>query len=77
MTSNIEEIEKRALELSPDDRALLIRQLILSLEQETEEENFEELWIKEAKDRYTQFREGKTTEKPADQVLKDARNNLK
>ncbi len=43
MTSNIKEIEKKALELSTRDRALLILQLIESLEEGGEEENVEEL----------------------------------
>lgn len=77
MTSNIREIERKALELSNKERALLIRQLLNSLEDETEEQNTEDLWIKEVEHRYNQFKQGKTTEKSADDVLKDAKTNLK
>ena len=77
MTSNINEIGKRALELSVRDRALLIRQLLESLEEGDEEENAEELWIDEAKRRYNLYKQGKTSEKPANQVLDDAKANLK
>jgi len=76
MTSNINEIGKKALELSARDRALLIRQLLESLEDE-EEENTEELWIDEAKRRYNRYKQGKTSEKPASQVLEDVKTNLK
>ncbi len=77
MTSNINEIGKRALDLSARDRALLIRQLLESLEEGDEEENAEELWIDEAKRRYNRYKQGKTSEKPANQVLENAQTNLK
>ena len=77
MTSNINEIGKQALELSARDRALLIRQLLESLEDGDEEENAEELWIDEAKRRYNLYKQGKTSERPANQVLEDAKANLK
>lgn len=77
MTSNINEIGKKALELSARDRALLIRQLLESLEEGDEEENAEELWIDETKRRYNRYKQGKTSERPANQVLEDAKANLK
>jgi len=77
MTSNLNEIGKKALELSPHERALLIRQLLESLEEGEQEENAEELWNTEVKKRYTQYKQGMTSERPADQVLKDAKKNLK
>ena len=77
MTSNINEIGKKALELSARDRALLIRQLLESLEEGDDEENSGELWIDEAKRRYNRYKQGKTSEKPANQVLEDTKANLK
>jgi len=77
MTSNIRKKKKKALELSARDRALLIRQLLESLEGGDEEENAEELWIDEAKRRYDRYKQGKTSEKPANQVLENAKANLK
>ena len=77
LTSNINEIGKKAMELSTRDRALLIRQLLESLDEEDEEENAEELWIDEAKLRYNRYKQGKTSEKPANQVLEDGKANLK
>ena len=77
MTSNINEIGKKALELSARDRALLIRQLLESLDDGDEEENAEELWNNEVKRRYDQYKQGKTSERSANQVLKNAKANLK
>ena len=77
MTSNINEIGKKALELSVHDRALLIRQLLESLDDGDEEENAEELWIDEAKRRYNLYKQGKTSERPGNQVLEKAKANLK
>ena len=77
MTSNINEIEKKALELSNHDRALLIRQLLESLDDGDEEENAEELWLKEVERRYNRYKQGKTSEKSANQVLQNAKNKLK
>ncbi|MBN1215712.1 MAG: addiction module protein [Candidatus Lokiarchaeota archaeon] len=77
MTSNINKIGKKALELSNHDRALLIRQLLESLEEGKEEDKAGELWIEESKRRYNLYKQGKTTEKPVNQVIEDAKNNLK
>jgi len=77
LTSNINEIGKKAMELSTRDRALLIRQLLGSLDEGDEEENAEELWIDEAKRRYNRYKQGKASEKPANKVLEDGKANLK
>ena len=77
MTSNINEIGKKALELSNHDRALLIRQLLESLEEGETEDKAEELWINESKNRYNLYKQGKTSENPANQVINDAKNKLK
>ena len=77
MTSNINEIGKKALELSAHDRALLIRQLLESLEDGDEEENAEGLWIDEAKRRYNRYKQGMTSERDANQVLENAKTKLK
>ena len=77
MTSDIKEIEKKALELSNQERGFLIRQLIRSLDEGQEEKNADELWIKEAEQRYKKFNQTKTSDKSAEDVLKDAKNRLK
>jgi putative addiction module component (TIGR02574 family) len=77
MTSNIKDIEKKVMELSVHDRALLVRQILHSLEEdENVDEDVEELWIKEAEYRYNQYKKGKITAKPADKVFQDAKANL-
>ncbi len=77
MTSNINDIGKKALELSNHDRALLIRKLLQSLEEGEEEENPEVSWIQESKMRYNRYKQEKTSENPAGHVMKNARNKLK
>ena len=77
MTSNINEIGKKALELSNRDRALLIRQLLESLEEGEEDDKAEELWIEEANRRYDLYKQDNTTEKSASQILENAKNKLK
>ncbi|MFX1238853.1 MAG: addiction module protein [Promethearchaeota archaeon] len=77
MTSNIDEIGKKALELSAHDRALLIRQLLESIEEGEEEKDAEELWAKESKIRHDLYKQGKTSENPVDKVFRNARNKLK
>ena len=77
MTSNINELGKKALELSTHDRALLIRKLLESLEDGDDVENGEEIWTNEVKRRYSKYKKGKTSERPAKQVLENAKANLK
>jgi len=77
MTSNINEIGKKALELSNHERALLVRQLLESLDDGDEDENAEELWINEVKSRYNLYKKGKTSVIPANKVLENAKNKLK
>ncbi|TFG19673.1 MAG: hypothetical protein EU530_05615 [Promethearchaeota archaeon] len=77
MTSNIDEIEKKALKLSVQERAMLIRQLIESLDEGDEDLNAEKMWFDEAKKRYCQYKDGKTLEKEASEVFKDAKASLR
>ncbi|MHA1673142.1 MAG: addiction module protein [Promethearchaeota archaeon] len=80
MASNINEIEKKALNLSIPDRGILIQKLILSLE--NDEENLDNLdvekqWINESNKRFADFSEGKTKDKPFQDALREARARLK
>ena len=77
MTTHINELGKKALELSTHDRALLIRKLLESLEDGEDIENGEDIWSDEAKRRYSEYKKGKTSERPAKQVLENAKANLK
>ncbi len=76
MALEINEIEKQALALAPQDRALLIRQLIRSLDQEKDDIDSDRMWVEESNRRYDRYKQGKTIGKPADQVLRDARAKL-
>ena len=59
IASNVEEIEKKALSLSNQDKGKLIRNLILSLENEERDVNVEKKWIDESKRRILNYKEGK------------------
>ncbi|MHA1746427.1 MAG: addiction module protein [Promethearchaeota archaeon] len=69
----MENIEKEILQLPKQKRAILVRHLIRSLDQEEEEGNTEKLWIAEAKQRYEDFKKGKISGKKAEHVFRDAR----
>jgi hypothetical protein len=72
-------IEKMAIELlglPAAQRALLAKQLIASLD-ETERQDVEALWVKEAEARYAEIETGKVECRPVDDVLRDARMKLK
>lgn len=72
-------IEKMAMELlgfSAAQRALLAKQLIASLD-ETEREDVEALWVREAEARYAEIEAGKVECRPVDEALRAARKKLK
>jgi len=72
-------IEKMAMELlglSATQRALLAKQLIASLD-ETERQDVEALWVREAEARYLEIETGKVKCRPVDEALRDARKKLK
>jgi len=76
MPLTIKKIEKEALNLSIHQRALLVENLIKSLDTE-EDADAEELWVKEAERRYKEYKKGNAKTKPADLVFKDTRSKLK
>jgi len=77
MSSNINELEKKLLELSSHERAFLAKQLIRSLDDEEEEDpELEKEWIEEANRRYKSYKTGKNTARNADDVMKEARSKL-
>ncbi|MHA1612830.1 MAG: hypothetical protein ACTSYU_12305 [Promethearchaeota archaeon] len=56
---------------------MIIRKLILSLENDIENVDVEKQWIDESKKRYSDFSEGKTKDKSFQDALKEARERLK
>ena len=69
-----EELETEALKLSPRDRARLAERLLESLENLSDGEN-EKLWAEEAARRDAAWEA--RTERPAADVLREARSRLK
>lgn len=56
-----QELLTQALRLPADERANMARQLLLSLEPDSFEEEYESAWEREILDRVKRFDEGKTT----------------
>lgn len=69
------QIEQEALRLPEKERAVLAEHLLSSLGDEATAAN-EERWIEEAERRYQQFRDGKITARPAEEVFEDAYRKL-
>jgi len=76
MSLSLKKIEKEALSLPPNQRALLVENLIKSLDTE-EDTDAEELWLKEAERRYNEYKKGNIKTRPADLVFKDTHSKLK
>jgi len=76
MVTNFKEIENSALKLNQKQRAELAKRLLLSLEDQIDE-NIEQAWIDEINRRKQQVESGQVTTIPAEQVLEKARNILK
>lgn len=68
MARKLHDIERDALQLSPQERAELARELIASLDAESEDD-VESLWLDEAERRYEKYRKGELTACPAADVL--------
>jgi putative addiction module component (TIGR02574 family) len=76
MSSSIKKLEEEALNLPLNQRALLVENLIKSLDTE-EDAASEELWLKEAEQRYKEYKKGTVKTRPANSVFKDTRSQLK
>ncbi len=71
MGAALEELEKQALQLSPQERGELIHRLIVSLEGETEDtpESITKAWDEEIVRRVADMDAGKTVWIPAEEVF--------
>lgn len=58
---------KKALELKPQDKIILIEALVTSLDKPDPE--ISKMWLKEAEDRLKAYREGKTKGIPAEEIF--------
>lgn len=71
----LNDVKNEAMLLSIKDRALLIRDLLESLERE--EENIEEAWIVEAEKRYAGYQQGTAKTHSAVEVFARIKSHLK
>jgi putative addiction module component (TIGR02574 family) len=71
---SVEELEKAALNLSPEDRERLALAILSSLQGELK---YESEWAVEADRRAREIRERRVDTIPADQVLREALDRLK
>ena len=75
-TIELQELVTKAMSLAPDGRARLAELLIQSLE-ETDDPDIKAAWVSEIRRRDRQIRSGQKVTKPAEQVLKEAREQLR
>ncbi len=74
--ANVEEFDSRLLGLPTPERARLARLLLISLEEQVDED-VDEAWRLEAERRYREYQEGKTEAIAADDAIREARQNLR
>ena len=72
----LEELEAAALQLNPNARAKLAQRLLNSLEVLSDAE-IERLWADEALRRDEEWDTGEASSKPAEEVLRDARSQVR
>ena len=72
----LDELEAEALKLSPNSRARLAEKLLHSLEGVTDAE-IERAWVEEAQRRDEEWDTGEASSKPAEEVLRDARSQVR
>ena len=75
MASKLEELEREILLLSAHDRALLAKNILLSLEND-EDVDAEPLWIEEAKKRSRAYIAKNTTSQPVENVMDELRSKF-
>ena len=75
MSSELHDIEKAAEGLSSEQRARLVRKLIASLDL-GEDQDAEQAWLDEAERRLFDYRSGKTTARPANEVFTEIEQKL-
>ena len=71
MPKKMKAVEAAAMELTLEERALLVGKLLLSLE-ELPESEVERLWLDEAERRLEEFRKGSSHGTPTEEVFRRA-----
>ena len=72
MSSLLQEVVSKAHSLSPEERAELAHELIVSLDDVTDKEN-ERVWDEEIERRIKEIKSGKAKGKPAEEILAEIR----
>jgi len=75
MAEKLDEVTTAALRLSVEERAQLAGRLLISLDEPSESET-ERLWLEEAERRLREFREGKVSGVPAEEVFRNAMDDI-
>jgi hypothetical protein len=76
MSTDLKDLEEKAMRLPPRQRAELAERLIASLDR-LDEAEYERLWIEEAARRYEEYQKGNLSGRLADEVFQDARNKIR
>ena len=76
MSDSVREIESKALQLPPKERAWLAQRLISSLDSESDRDA-EQAWLEEAERRLDELESGKVAGISAEQVFEKARSTLR
>ena len=75
MSTLLDDLERQAQAMTPQEKATLARILIEELDPALDTE-VEELWITEAQRRYKAFQNGELEALPGDEVMSRARSRL-
>ncbi len=76
MDDAVRDLESKALNLPPKERARLAERLIASLDAESDADA-EQLWLEEAERRLDELESGKVSGIPAEEVFRKARSTLR
>ena len=73
MSSLLQEVANKAYNLSPDERAKLAHDLIVSLDEIAEDNQPEMAWDSEIERRIKEIKSGKAKGRPAEEILSEIR----
>lgn len=73
MSSLLQEVATKAHNLSTEERAELAHDLIVSLDEITEDNKFEMAWDAEIERRVKEIKSGKAKGRPAEEILSEIR----
>lgn len=76
MSTDLKELEEKAMRLPPRQRAELAERLISSLDR-LDDAEYEHLWVEEAARRYQEYEKGNISSRSAEDVFRNARNKIR